>query len=282
MPFDPEAVREFERAGWDRAAAAYENSFATATRQFIEPLLDAASIGAGTRVLDLCCGPGFVAAAALERGAIVNGLDFSTAMLGEARARFPAIALGHGDAEAPPYADASFDAVVSNFGIHHVPRPALALAGVHRILRPGGKFAFSIWAEHDENIAWKLVFDAIGGHGDLRASTAPPPGGGFSAADYVRALTGVGFAATAAHAVRGTWCHNDAAGLLAALRAGTARMAAMIDAQPKAAMPAILSALEAAAAPWRVAGPNGSRPERLGRDHLAVPIACVVIAGTRP
>jgi SAM-dependent methyltransferase len=282
MPFDPEAVREFERAGWDRAAAAYENSFATATRQFIEPLLDAASIGAGARVLDLCCGPGFVAAAARERGAVVSGLDFSTAMLTEARARFPAIAFEHGDAEAPPHAGASFDAVVSNFGIHHVPRPALALAGVYRILRPGGKFAFSIWAEHDENIAWKLVFDAIGGHGDPRASTAPPPGGSFAAADYARAMTGAGFDGIAARVVRGTWRHDDGAGLLAALRAGTARMAAMIDAQPKSAMPAILAALEAAAAPWRV--PNGPRAERSGSagQHLAVPIACVVIAGTRP
>jgi len=67
MPFDPDSVREFERAGWNRAAAAYEASFSTATRPFIDPLLDAAAIGAGQRVLDLCCGPGFVAAAAASR-----------------------------------------------------------------------------------------------------------------------------------------------------------------------------------------------------------------------
>jgi SAM-dependent methyltransferase len=275
MPFDPDAVREFERAGWNRAAAAYENSFATATRQFIEPLLDAAGIEAGASVLDLCCGPGFAGAAAMARGAIVTGLDFSTAMLAEARARFPTIAFDHGDAETPPYSDACFDAVVSNFGIHHVPRPALALAGVHRTLRPGGKFAFTIWAGHDENIAWKLVFDAVGRHGDPRASAAPPPGGGFgTAADCLRALEDAGFVRIDARLVRGTWRHQDAASLLAALRAGTARMAAMIDAQMDAAMPAILSDLEAAAAGWRIPGPD--------RGHLAVPIACVVASGIRP
>jgi SAM-dependent methyltransferase len=274
MPFDPDAVREFERAGWNRAAAAYEASFATATRQFIAPLLDAAAIGAGVRVLDLCCGPGFVGAAARQRGAIVSGLDFSAAMLTEARARFPAIAFDFGDAEAPPYGDACFDAVVSNFGIHHVPRPALALAGVHRILRPGKKFAFSIWAGHDENIAWKLVFDAIGRHGNLGASAAPAPGGGFATAvDCGRALEAAGFVGIATSLVRGRWRHPDAASLLAALRAGTARMAAMIDAQPDVAMPAILSALEEAAAAWRVSGPDGG---------LSVPIACVVASGTRP
>ena len=166
MPFDPEAVREFERAGWTRAAAAYETSFATATRQFIEPLLDAAAIAAGGEVLDLCCGPGFVAAAAAARGAKVTGLDFSLAMLAQGRARSPAIAFDHGDAEALPYQAARFGAVVSNFGIHHVPRPAVALAEVHRVLRPRARFAFTVWAGQDENIAWRLVFDAIGRHGD--------------------------------------------------------------------------------------------------------------------
>ena len=47
MDFDPEAVREFEREGWNRAARAYETSFATATRQFIQALLDAAGVGRG-------------------------------------------------------------------------------------------------------------------------------------------------------------------------------------------------------------------------------------------
>jgi SAM-dependent methyltransferase len=270
MPFDPDAVREFERAGWNRAAGAYETAFATATRQFIEPLLDAAGIGVGAKILDLCCGPGFVGATAQTRGAVVTGLDFSPAMLVEARARFPAIVFHHGDAEAPPFDDACFDAVVSNFGIHHVPRPAVALSGAHRILRHGGKFAFTIWAGHDENIAWKLVFDAIARFGDPRASAAPPPGGGFATAvDCLRALDGAGFSRTDAQLVRGTWRHENAASLLTALRAGTARMAAMIEAQTDEAMPAIVSGLEAATAPWR----DGA--------GIAVPIACVIASGIR-
>ena len=271
MDFDPDEVREFERAGWNRAAAGYEAAFATATRPFIAPLLDAASIGTGDIVLDLCCGPGFVGAVAGERGARVSGLDFSPAMLAEARARFPAIAFAHGDAEAPPFPDATFDAVVSNFGIHHVPRPALALAGVHRILKPGGRFAFSVWAGHDENIAWKLVFDAVRRFGDPNASAAPHPGGGFATGeDCLIALHDAGFTGTRAHLVRDVWRHRDAASLLDSLRAGTARMAAMLAAQPAAAMPAILSGLERSTRPWR----DG--------EGIAAPIACVVAAGTRP
>jgi SAM-dependent methyltransferase len=274
MPFDPESVREFERAGWDRAAATYDATFAAVTCQFIEPLLDAASIGTGAKILDLCCGPGVVGAAALGRGAGVTGLDFSAAMVAEARARFPTIAFDQGDAEAPPYRAESFDAVVSNFGIHHVPRPDVALNEAYRILRHGGRFAFSIWSGHDENIAWKLVFDAVRRHGDPRASAAPPPGGGFvTASDCLRALDAAGFSGNTAVLVRRTWRHRDAAGLLAAFRGGTVRMAAMLDRQTEAAMPAILAGLESAAAGWRVQGHDGGQ--------LAVPVACVIAAGIK-
>src|ERR1700710_777232 len=153
---DFEAIRAFEHAGWERAAGGYEASFATATRQFIPALLDAAAVGAGRSVLDVACGPGFVAAGAAERRAEVRGLDFSAAMLAVARDRHPGLVFDQGDAEALPYPDACFDAVVSNFGIHHVPRPILALRQAHRVLRSGGLLAFTIWAAPSENIAWKL------------------------------------------------------------------------------------------------------------------------------
>ena len=270
-PFDAEAVREFERAGWNRAAAAYEASFAPASRQFIEPLLDAASVGPEDAVLDLCCGPGFVADAAASRRARASGLDFSPAMLAEAQARFPALTFTHGDAEAPPFAAASFDAVVSNFGIHHVPRPGLALAGAHRLLRPGGRIAFSVWAGQDDNIAWKLIFAAIERYGDNSASAVPPPGGGFATADdCTSALEAAGFARRSARLLRGVWRLGGAAALVAAFRAGTARMAAMLEAQTPAALTKIEAALETSVEPYR----DGA--------GIAVPIACIISAGIRP
>jgi SAM-dependent methyltransferase len=100
---DTSAIRAFEHAGWERAAHSYEVSFATATRQFIPALLDAAEVGTGRSVLDVACGPGFVAAEAAGRGAAAHGLDFSAAMLRIARALHPGIAFDEGDAEALPY-----------------------------------------------------------------------------------------------------------------------------------------------------------------------------------
>jgi hypothetical protein len=77
MRFDRQAVREFEHAGWQQAAAGYGASFARATAEYVEALLDAARVRAGTRLLDLCCGPGLAAAAAARRDAVPAGADFS-------------------------------------------------------------------------------------------------------------------------------------------------------------------------------------------------------------
>lgn len=270
MPFDPEAVRAFEHGRWERAAAVYEATFANATRPFIVALLDAALVTSGTRLLDIACGPGILAAAARARGAIVTGLDFSPAMLAVARSRDGAIRFDAGDAEALPYADGQFDSVVSSFGIHHVPRPAHALADAHRVLRRGGRVAFSFWAEPSENIAWKLLFDAIARHGDPSASQAPPPGGGFATAvQCADALRHVGFTDCTTELLRATWRQASAQTLVAALQAGTARMAAMIEAQPPAAIPAIIADIEANAARYRDA------------DGIAIPIAATIAAGIK-
>ena len=237
MSFEPEAVRAFENAGWQRAAAAYEDNFAPATAPFIQPLLDAAEITAGSRVLDVACGPGHVAAVAAARGARAQGLDFSAAMVRVARAAHPDIAVTEGDAEALPYPDGAFDAIVSNFGLHHVPRPEVALGEASRVLAPGGHAAFTVWAAPEENVAWRLVFDAIARHGDRTASQAPPPGGSFNQPDdCLRALAAAGLRGHLGPNRAGRMAGREwARALIAALSAGTVRMAALIAAQDPAA-----------------------------------------------
>lgn len=263
--FDAEAVRAFEHARWEAAAPAYLQSFALATRQFIDGLLDAAAVAPGQPVLDVACGPGHVVARALARGAPATGLDFSPAMLAVARAACPGLALRQGDAEALPFDDACFDAVVSNFGLHHVPRPGLALREARRVLRPGGRIAFTTWATPAENVAWRLVLDAVRRHGDPAASAAPPPGGGFGTPQHcLDALAQAGFVRAETRLERRVWRHADAAALLAALRAGTARMAALLDAQSPAALAAILADVTTQAAAYREGG------------GLALPIVAVL------
>src|SRR5215470_20442560 len=104
----------FEHEGWQEVARRYDNSWALVTVQAIEPLLDAAHVERNTRVLDVACGPGYVAAAAADRDAKPLGIDFSSEMVAEAKSRYPGVEFREGDAEQLAFPDSSFDAVVSN------------------------------------------------------------------------------------------------------------------------------------------------------------------------
>ena len=270
MSFDPEAVRAFEHAGWQQAAAEYEATFAQATAPFVEALLDAAGAGAGMKLLDVCCGTGIVTAAAAARGASVVGLDFSPAMLRQARQKHPHLHFEEGDAETLSYPDESVDAVVSNFGVHHVPNPKNVIAEAFRVLRRGGRVAVTTWASPTENIAWGLLFDAIRAHGDPNAAKTPPSGGNLGSLDaMLRLLRDAGFAAARAEPVRREWRLADPRDLLAALSRGTVRTAALITAQPAEARPAIEAAIVRAAAPYR------------GGSGFAVPIVAILASGTK-
>lgn len=270
MSFDPAALRAFEHDGWQQAAPHYGATFAQATRGFIAALLDAARVGPGASVLDLACGPGPVAAAAAGRGAQPVGFDFSAAMIAVARSEYPAIRFAEGDAEALPFADGSFDAVVANFGIHHVPDPVQALSEARRVLRPGGRVAFTSWAAPAENLAWRLLFETIGAHGDLDAAKTPPSGGGLRRPeDLLRVLGEAGFTATEARRVPGEWRLAAAGGLLEGFCCGTVRTAALIGAQPPSALPAIEAAMAKSVEAYRCDG------------GFAVPIAAILAWGGR-
>jgi len=269
MSLQPEAVRAFEHAGWQRAASSYASTFAHATAPFIAPLLAAAEISRGQHVLDVACGPGHLAAAAVELGAIAHGLDFSAEMVGIARNVHPDIAMTEGDAEDLPYPDSTFHAVVSSFGIHHVPRPELAFAECRRVLKPGGRLAFTVWATPEENIAWSLVFDAIAQHGNRSPAQVPPLGALNRIDQCLRVLEAADFVDRSAEIVRAEWLVPNAQALVAALSDGTVRMAALIGAQEPAALVAITSDIDGQA-------------ERFRRDqNLAIPIAAVLARGSK-
>ena len=122
---------EFEHAGWQRVADKYDSVWSSSTRQFIPPLLDAAEVSGKMALLDVGCGPGYVSAAAAERGAEPVGLDFSNEMIGIAKKAFPQIEFREGDAQNLPFADGTFDRVVANFALLHV----AVLQGLKDLLR---------------------------------------------------------------------------------------------------------------------------------------------------
>src|SRR5262245_66677646 len=97
-----------EAAGWSERAAAYDRLTARVTAVVAGPLLDAAGVGAGSRVLDVGCGPGVVSALAARRGAAPTGADVAPGMVAEARRRNPGLPVVEADAVDLPCADGAF------------------------------------------------------------------------------------------------------------------------------------------------------------------------------
>jgi SAM-dependent methyltransferase len=253
---DPSAFHAFERAGWESIPGAYHDAFGGLTTQAIGPLLDAARVGPGLYVLDVATGPGYVAAAAAKRGAKVVGVDFSEAMLTAARRHHPAIDFQAGDAEALPFPDSTFDAAVMSFGLLHLARPDQALAEAHRVLRPGGRIGFTVWAKPDEAVAFGIVLRAIERHGRLDVPIPPgPPFFRFSEPEESRrTLLRVGFAAPEVVAVPQVWRLGSLDALFQVMREGTVRTAGLLRAQTREAQDAIRAEVREAGRPYQRGG----------------------------
>lgn len=133
----------------------------------------------GRHLLDMGCGGGRHAFAALKRGAVVVALDYSEGELKEVRNTVAAMADAgevpagtawgavNGDALALPFDDASFDAVVGSEVLEHIGDDEGAIAELARVLRPGGRMAVTVPTRWPERICWALdhhYHDTPGGH----------------------------------------------------------------------------------------------------------------------
>jgi len=103
----------------------------------------------GMKVLDAACGSGNLAVIAARRGCHTSGLDIASNLVAQARARAQdegvSIDFTEGDAEAMPYPDASFDVVVSMYGVMFAPRPERVVTELCRVTKPGGLIAMANW-----------------------------------------------------------------------------------------------------------------------------------------
>jgi SAM-dependent methyltransferase len=238
---DPRAFHNFEHAGWERAAGHYGDAFGGLTVQTAPALLDSVRAARGTRLLDVASGPGFIAAAAADRGATVTGLDFAVAMVDEARRRHPAISFREGDAEALPFEAGTFDAVVMNFGMLHLARPDQAIVEARRVLQPGGRYAFTVWAGPDQAVGFGMTLRAIEALGTTNVPLPEgPPFFRFSDAEATRrTLEQAGFTDVEVQELALTWRVKAADDVFEALSRGGVRTAAVLRAQTPEALAAI-------------------------------------------
>jgi SAM-dependent methyltransferase len=140
------AVKARQQATW--ASGAYAKI--GVTLQIVGELLcEAADVGTGDRVLDVAAGNGNASLAAARRGASVIASDYVPELLDAARRRAEAegleLSTEIADAEALPFTDASFDVVLSTFGVMFTPAQETAAAELARVCRPGGRIGLASW-----------------------------------------------------------------------------------------------------------------------------------------
>lgn len=199
-------------------SAAFTGSIPEIYRRHLEPLLFeeyAADIARrlaprpGERLLELACGTGIVTrrlAQTLPEGATLTATDLNEAMLAVARESVgstPRIAYRQADACTLPFADASFDALVCQYGVMFFPDKALAMREARRVLATGGRYIFNVWDSLAHNPIPRIVQEAVaarfpGNPPDFLGAT---PYGYFDRAEIERVARGAGFTKFDAHTV---------------------------------------------------------------------------------
>jgi SAM-dependent methyltransferase len=245
---DIENFRAFEHAGWVNVPVHYHRTFGSLTSQTIPALLDVLGVKAGLELLDIATGPGYVAGAAAQRGACVVAVDFSSAMISQARRIYPEVEFREGDAEQLPFPADMFDAAVMNFGILHLARPDEALREACRVLKSGGRFAFTAWAPPEETVGFRIVLRAIQEHGtlDVQLPEGPPFFRFGDAEECARALIAAGFTRPDVVKVQQVWRLPAGDGLFNAMKESTVRTAGLIGRQRPEALVRIADAIRAA------------------------------------
>ena len=162
------AVKEKQQATWASGDYAV---IGTSLQLMGELLCEAVDVSAGWKVLDVAAGNGNASLAAARRGCEVTATDYVEHLLERAGRRAEAdgvrITTQVADAEALPFADGSFDAVLSTVGVMFTPNPDRAAGELVRVVRPGGRIGLASWTP--QGFVGQM-FTIVGQH-------VPPPEG---------------------------------------------------------------------------------------------------------
>lgn len=158
------------------AAEIYEDYFVPALfGQWPDHILDAAGVRTGDRVLDVGCGTGILARAAVGRvgpkGRVV-GLDPNVGMLTVARRQGPSVEWREGAGEAIPYTDSSFDRVVSQFAAMFFADQVAAFADMARVCAPGGRVVVATWSSLETTPGYAAMVELLGRLFGMEAANA--------------------------------------------------------------------------------------------------------------
>lgn len=165
---------------WDLVAPAYAAEVVPMFETFGRDALRLAAVPPGGRVVDVACGPGTLSFLAARAGLQVDAVDFSPAMIAQLEARRaaePGVAITAqlADGQALPFADATFAAGFSLFGLMFFPDRARGFAELRRVLAPGARAVVSSWPPLENVPVMRAMFGALR-EAFARLGRAQPPG----------------------------------------------------------------------------------------------------------